>query len=99
MIIYLFSFRGRCGDDILNEHFKNSKKNATYRSKTIQNELIGILGFQIVSTIVNTVKSPGHFFSIIADEVQDCSNSEQLAIVIRYCVGEAGRLKGQVSIE
>ena len=68
---------------MMNEHFKNCKRNARYRSKTIQNELISILGSQIVSTIVNRVRSSsGHFFSIIADEVQDCSNSEQSAIVI-----------------
>ena len=64
---------------MMNEHFKNCKKNAAYMSKTIQNELISILGSHIVSTFVNRVRSSGHFFSIIADEVQD---SEQLAIVI-----------------
>ena len=35
------------------------------------------VSLEIVSTIVNRVRSSsGHFFSIIADEIQDCSNSE-----------------------
>ena len=70
------------------DYFKRAKKNATYRSKRVQNELISILGSQILKTIVNQVKVSGHFFSIIADEAQDCSNSEQLAMVVRYCVIE-----------
>ena len=72
------------------DHFKTAKKNATYRSKRVQNELISILGSQILRTIVNQVQVSGHFFSIIADEAQDCSNSEQLAMVVRCCVIDEG---------
>ena len=40
------------------------------------------------------MKVSGHFFSIIADEAQDCSNSEELAMVARYCVIEEGEEGG-----
>ena len=79
----------RSGDDALACHFTDSRKNATYRSKTTQNELITIIGEHILHTIVNRSNNGG-FFSVIADEVQDCSNSEQLALVIRYCMGQEG---------
>ena len=36
----LLDFRVKAGDVVLKEHFTNSPRNATYRSKTIQNELI-----------------------------------------------------------
>ena len=62
----------------------------TYQSKTTQNELITIIGEQILHTIVNRSSTNGGFFSVIADEVQDCSNSEQLALVVRYCMGNEG---------
>lgn len=54
-----------------------------YLSKTIQNELINLCGKNIIQTIVSDVKKQ-EFFSIMADEVRDCSNSEQLALVVRY---------------
>ena len=37
------------------------------------------------------MKASGNVFSKIADEAQDCSNCEQLAMVVRYCVVEAGK--------
>ena len=82
--------RVRSGDEAMACHFTESHKNATYQSKTTQNELITIIGEQILHTIVNRSFANGGFFSVIADEVQDCSNSEQLALVIRYCMGPEG---------
>ena len=80
----------RSGDDALACHFAESHKNATYPSKTTQNELITIIGEQILHTIVNRLSTTGGFFSVIAYEVQDCSNLEQLALVVRYCMGHEG---------
>jgi len=40
----LLDFRVQAGDVVLKEHFTNSPRNATYRSKTIQNELKAVVG-------------------------------------------------------
>ena len=52
-------------------------------SKTIQNELICLFGEEIVTDIISEVKE-SRVFSILADEVRDCSNTEQMSFVIRY---------------
>ena len=51
--------------------------------KTIQNELVSIIGSHIQQNIVTKIHIAGGYFSIPAD-VQDCSNKEQLAICVRY---------------
>ena len=40
----LLDFQLQPGDVVVKEHFTNSPRNATYRSKTIQNELISCCG-------------------------------------------------------
>ena len=52
-------------------------------SKTIQNELICLCGEEIVTGIISEAKE-SRVFSILADEVRDCSNTEQMSFVIRY---------------
>ena len=52
-------------------------------SKTIQIELICLCGEEIVTGIISEVKE-SRAFSILADEVRDCSNTEQISFVIRY---------------
>ena len=47
-------------------------KNVSYRSKTIQNDIIEILGSMITEKIVQEV-AEAKFFSIICDEVQQLS--------------------------
>ena len=59
------------------------QKNARYTSKSIQNELIKVVGDCIRSEIVEEVRV-AKFFSVIADEVTDISNKEQLSISFRY---------------
>ena len=71
------------GNDILKKHLERSGKNARYTSKTIQNEMIDICGIILRESLVDEVKKC-KFFSVLADEVQDKSNHEQLAINIRY---------------
>ena len=52
-------------------------------SKTKQNELICLCGEEIVTDIILEVKE-SRDFSILADEVRDCSNTEQMPFVIWF---------------
>ena len=86
----LLNFRIDSGDKGLENHFKMCPKNAMYRSKTIQNELLGCCGEQILEHIINEVKE-AKFFSVLADEVSDVSSKEQMSMVLRY-VDKAGHI-------
>lgn len=72
-------------DPILANHLANSPRNGTYTSKTIQNELISVIGQSIQKEILDEVKE-ARFYSVIADEVTDRSNKEELSLVLRYVV-------------
>lgn len=82
----LLQFRVESGDHVLKEHFETAPKNAVYSSKTIQNELIGVTGEWLTRKIVDQVKE-ARFFTVLADEVSDVSNTEQMSIVVRYVDG------------
>ena len=76
-------------DKILHEHLYTPKaKNATYLSPKSQNEVINIMGYDIIlSEIVNRVKS-AKLLSVLADEVTS-HNKEHLAILcLRYSDGK-----------
>ena len=79
----LLDFRIDSGDEVLEEHFEIASWNATYCSKAIQNEIIDCCGDVIMEQIVEEIKE-SKFFSIMADEAQDCANKEQMSLVIRY---------------
>ena len=79
----LLQFRQDAGDTVLKTHFETCGKNATYTSKTVQNELINIMGEQIRDDIIDEIKK-ARFYSILCDEVTDCANIEQLTIVLRF---------------
>ena len=87
----LLKFRVEAGDEILKEHFNTAPKNATYTSKTIQNELIEVVGDWIRKKIVKEIKE-AQVYTILADEVADVSNTEQLSLVLRFVDG-MGRIK------
>ena len=70
-------------DAVLNDHLKEAPKNAKYTSKAIQNELINIIGDHIRSKILSEVEA-AQFYSLIADELTDISNKEQLSISFHY---------------
>ena len=53
-----------------------------YTSPTIKNEIISILGEQIRESIVNQIPSDALYFSILANEVTDVSNREELSLAI-----------------
>ena len=68
----------------LAQHLEYAPKNATYTSKTIQNQLIEIIGQYIRKQILAGQKGKG-FYSIVADEVTDkFANQEVLALCLRY---------------
>ncbi|XP_065664807.1 uncharacterized protein LOC136086438 [Hydra vulgaris] len=71
------------GDKILSDHFKNGPKNATYRSKTVQNELINICAGVVRSLLTDRIKK-AKFFFILADEVSDVSQTEYMAVIVQY---------------
>ena len=70
-------------DDVLCTYLETAPRNALYNSKTIQNEMISVLGSAIQDKLIRDVKS-AKFFSIVADEVTDCANLEQVSLVIRF---------------
>ena len=79
----LLEFRVDSGDKILEDHFKSAPKNASYRSKTIQNDMIESCG-KYIRQIVSKEIQASHWFSVIADEASDCSQTEQLSLVLRF---------------
>ena len=82
----MLKFRIDAGDTVLKTHLEACAGNARYTSKTIQNELIQVIGNLIQNQIVSEVKK-AQYFSILADEATDSSNKEQLPLVIRFVDG------------
>ena len=74
-------------DEVLRSHLELAPKNACYTSKMIQNELILTVGKAIHSDILDGVKA-SKFYSIIADEVTDIGNKEQLSLSLQYVFDE-----------
>ncbi|XP_064406466.1 52 kDa repressor of the inhibitor of the protein kinase-like [Halichondria panicea] len=68
---------------ILEQHFQTAPQNARYNSPQIQNELISCAGEWIQQQILSEIKD-ATFFSVCADEAADCSNKEQLPLVLRF---------------
>ena len=60
----LLQFRCSSGDTVLTDHLQKGPKNASYRSKMVQNEVIELLGDMIKDSIVADVKK-AKFFTII----------------------------------
>ena len=72
----------------MKKHLQSCPKTATYRSisKTTQNDLLQCIADFVKGKIVEEVKgeAAGSYYAVIADEVTDSSNWEQLGIVLRY---------------
>lgn len=79
----LLEFRVDAGDEILRNHLETASKNATYISKTVQNELIECCRKVMISKIIQQVKE-SKYFTIIADETTDISVIEQMSLCLRY---------------
>ena len=74
----------RCGNNkIFADHFANASRSATYKSKTMQNEIIKICEAMITEHLSSEVKS-AKYFSVLADEATDIINIEQMSIVLRF---------------
>ncbi|KAK3909080.1 52 kDa repressor of the inhibitor of the protein kinase [Frankliniella fusca] len=71
------------GDKKLEEHLKNAHSNATYISKTTQNELIEVIGEKILEKIMSRVRE-ALFYSILFDETTDSSHKSRLSVILRY---------------
>jgi hypothetical protein len=79
----LLRFRVNSGDKVLQKHLREGKGNASYTSKTTQNELLQISTNMIRDIILQRVSaSPSWVF--MADETTDRANREQLVMVLRY---------------
>jgi len=79
----LLRFRARAGDTALKQHLSTAARNATYTSKTIQNDIICLCGKMIRPSLLSAVQSLPFYF-VFADEAGDAANDEQLAISLRY---------------
>lgn len=84
--VELVRFRAE-NDEVLANHLENAPRNAIYTSKTIQNELLNVIGDAVRDSIVQEVKSAQHY-CVIADEVTDAVNHEELSIVLRYLLND-----------
>ena len=57
----LLDFRIESGDRILAEHFKTAPRNATFRSKTVQNELIYCFAEDVNNQIIKEIMECGPY--------------------------------------
>ncbi|CAC5419618.1 unnamed protein product [Mytilus coruscus] len=69
----LVKFRMESGDEVLKEHLHTCGKNETYVSKTVQNNIIRLIGDQITDKFLKEIKD-AQFYSVLTDEVTDVSN-------------------------
>ncbi|KAJ8871752.1 hypothetical protein PR048_028089 [Dryococelus australis] len=76
----LLKFRIDAGDEILASHIGLCDKNASYISKTTQNEIIRCCGDIITEKKFAKIKNT-KYFTIMADETTDISINEQLAMI------------------
>ena len=79
----------RHGDGVLKKHLEVSPSNATYTSKTTQNQILECAASLIRDKVRDSVSD--RFFSVLADETTDAAGREQLVIVLRYVMQEDGK--------
>ena len=74
--------------DSLFSHLNTPRaKNATYISPKSQNEIINVIGYDVIlANIIAEIKT-AQYFSVLTDEVS-CHNVEHLPICLRYVDGE-----------
>lgn len=63
-----------------------------YTSPDVQNQIIDILGDHDWQKIFSLVQK-AQFFTVIADEVTDCSNKEQLSLVLQFVDRESCQIQ------
>lgn len=72
----------RAEDDQLLMKWKGKKTNK-YTSPEIQNELIETMANKVLRNIITHIQKSS-FYTIMADETADASNTEQLVICLRW---------------
>ena len=71
-------------DSVLFNHLYHTRaKNATYLSPITQNQIINIIGYDIILSSIISEAKEADFFSVLADELS-CHNVEHLPICIRF---------------
>ena len=68
-------------DQELSDHLKYAPENTKYTSPLIQNEIIGLREEVIREKILSAIPK---YWSIVADETQDCSATEQRRLCVRF---------------
>ena len=85
----ILKFIAKCGNNSdFEEHIASAPKNATYRSKTTQNQIIKICGEEIIAELCREIKA-AKLFSVLADEAAGVSNVEQMPLVLRFVDSES----------
>ena len=79
----LLELRVDSGNEVSKNHLATCSPNAQLSSKTIQNQLIMLIGDHIRDSIIQEIKE-AKYFSILCDEVTDNANLEQLSLVLRF---------------
>ena len=82
-LVALLNFQIEAGNTVLQELMSTTACNATYTSNTIQNEIITVLVDQVNTCIIDKLQL-ARWFTVIADEVTDVLNREQLSIILLY---------------
>ena len=71
-------------DSVLHNHLNQPKaRNVTYLSPASQNEVINVIGYDIIGANLIAEVKKARFFSILADEVSS-HNIEHLALCLRF---------------
>lgn len=81
----LMNFRAAAGDKYACGTFHQARggKHVTYCGSRIQNDIIECCRDEVRFSLVQEVNS-SPFFSVLADEAADCSNKEQMPLVVRF---------------
>ncbi|KAJ8685877.1 hypothetical protein QAD02_021670 [Eretmocerus hayati] len=79
----LLKFRINCDDEDLGKRINSAPANASYLSKTTQNDLIQCCGDEILDTVIPRIKKAG-YYSPIFDESTDISQISQMSMILRY---------------
>ena len=82
LCLALLRFRADSGVAALACNFSGSRV-VNYQSPRIQNEMLTCVGDWVRENILKEVREQP-FFSICADEAADCSNKEQMPLVVRF---------------
>ncbi|XP_023214961.1 zinc finger MYM-type protein 1-like [Centruroides sculpturatus] len=73
-------------DLVMEKHLMRAKKKPNsvhYLGKTIQNEILELIGQSIKSKILNKVQD-SNYYALIVDCTTDTSHQEQMSVIVRY---------------